>query len=123
MRQPTDDDTLVTFLKTYQPSVPPESMTLENRLMAEISRHPRRKNKRLALFALGSIILAGLTIGGTIWQRNTLSPQVAISVEDLENFLVEGWEETLEASSGHSVNDDWFLLEDSTTESLDTQNY
>ncbi|MGK7947123.1 MAG: hypothetical protein AB4058_21910 [Microcystaceae cyanobacterium] len=127
MTQPTDDDTFVAFLKTYQPSVPPASPQLESRLMAEISGHPRRKNQGFALLTLASAILAGLAIGGAVLQRNTLSPQIAISVDDLEHFLVEGWEQTLghplDVSYAETTNEEWLLLEDSQEESLNLQNY
>ncbi len=127
MTQPTDDDTFVAFLKTYQPPAPPASATLEHRLMAEISRHPRHKNNKLTLFALGSAILAGLAVGGTILQRNTPSPQMVTSVEDVETFLVEGWEATLghpqEISSGRPVGEDWLLQGYYGDESLNVQDY
>jgi hypothetical protein len=95
--------------------------------MAEISSHPRRNNKRLTIFALGGAILAGLAVNGAILQRNTLSPQMATSVDEIEDFLVEGWEETLghplEVSSSRAISEDWILLGDSAEESLNPQDY
>lgn len=122
MTYPSDDESFVTFVKTYQPSVPPASSNLENRLMAKVKQYNNPKLHKISVLALGIVTITGLGLTGLFGQRMQLSPQVTVSHEEIESFLVQGWEETVgdesELSSSSYPAENWSLLSESSETSV-----
>lgn len=122
MTYPSDDESFVTFVKTYQPSVPPASSNLENQLMAEVKQCNNPKLHKISVLALGIVTITGLGLSGLFGQRMQLSPQATVSHEEIESFLVQGWEETVgdesELSSSSYPAENWSLLSESSETSV-----
>ena len=99
---PDDDRKLVEFLRKYQPTAPSETNNPETQLMKSIAKQPMplprkqwgKQSKRL-LWILPPMLAA---TGFLFWSSTPpLSPSVNIAsdTEELDNFLVNSWQDSL----------------------------
>ena len=92
---PDDDRDLVSFLQQHRP-LPPTNPHLESQIMDLVERQPRKKVKKSGkLWAIPGAIAMGLVI---TWNQRLLkpTPQLVRDNLNLELFLVDSWEATIE---------------------------
>lgn len=93
MNQLPDDEKLVAFLKQYRPVPPTPRAKVEEQLMELVTREPIPPARYShQFFWIISSAMAGsllIAIGGYRWL--TPSSQVATNPEELESFMVDGW--------------------------------
>jgi len=119
-----DDENLVAFLKQYRPIAPPARTNVEEQLMELVAREPLPPARHShQFFWIISSAMAGsllLTIGGYRWL--TYSLQVAARPEELESFMVEGWNSAMgdppEVLSIQTTEVQWLTLAESQPNAL-----
>ena len=95
---PDDDRDLVSFLQQHRP-LPPTNPDLETQIMDLVQRQPRKTVKKSAkLWAIPGAIAMGLVI---TWNQRSISPtpQLVRDNLNLELFLVDSWESTIEGTT------------------------
>jgi hypothetical protein len=102
---PEEDHTLINFLRENRP-LPPTSPHLEARIMQQISQE-KPLNSGLPLWLLPGTLICTLALGWGIYRtwRNP-QPQIAAHPQEIENFVVESWQGSVNASP-----DAFFLAE------------
>jgi hypothetical protein len=116
MKNRLPDDDLVAFLKQYRPASPPARSNIEEQLMELVTREPLPPARHShQFFWIISSAMAGsllLSIGGYRWLNP--SSQVAAKPEELESFMVDGWNSTvgdpLEVLSTQTTDAQWLTL-------------
>jgi hypothetical protein len=109
-----DDFELTNFLKTYQPSPPLESDDFEENLFNLIEKEPQFTSQKFSSkLMLPGAIAAGLmlVLGGSYFLKP--SPQIAENYLEIEEFLVNSWEHTLEGkylNHYHTPEGEWLTL-------------
>jgi hypothetical protein len=92
---PDDDRDLVSFLQQHRP-LPPTNSHLESQIMDLVERQPRKiPPKSSKLWFIPGAIAMGLVI---TWNQRLLqpTPQLVRDNQNLELFLVDSWEATIE---------------------------
>ncbi len=112
---PHDDRHVVAFLKQYRPLPPPSTATLERQILSRIAQEPPRHCQltRSWVWLISSTVIAVLLVW-TGYRGSNLSPRLAINSEEIEGFLVENWQETLEETASRdqppTPSSDWLML-------------
>ena len=100
----SDDEKLIAFLKQYRPLPPSLATNLEDKLIQKIQQEPRLSNRKFPwlFWAIPSAIAASLLLvwGGSRWGQT--SPQIAVNSHEIEGFIVETWEGSMEENSLNS---------------------
>lgn len=123
---PHDDEPLIQFLKQHRPIPPPTAISVEKQLMQGVAREPYlSSDKRLSLLWLipSAIAAAGLAtwLG---WKGTHSSFGIATQPKELESFVIESWNGSLEELSytpKETKLENWLFLEESDTK-LEKQN-
>ena len=92
---PDDDRDLVSFLQQHRP-LPPTNPHLETQIMDLVEQQPRKTSKKSSkLWFIPGAIAMGLVI---TWNQRSISPtpQLVRDNLNLELFLVDSWEATIE---------------------------
>lgn len=119
-----DDENLVAFLKQYRPVAPPARANVEEQLMELVAREPVPPARHShQFFWIISSAMAGsllLAMGGYRWLAP--SSQVATKPEELESFMVDGWNSALgeppEVYSIQTTEVQWLTLAESQSNAL-----
>ena len=117
---PHDDHRdLVSFLKQNCPVAPSAECNLEQRLMDSIAHQPQQRRQRSwrIIWTIPSAIATGVLF--TALGMGFRSPQIAIESEELENFIVNSWNETIDRNSytfSNEAENYWSLLENTETQ-------
>ncbi len=120
-----EDPQLTSFLRQHHPTAPPDSLELEDRLMAEIDLLPINKTPRVSRLVLRKIIgslgiLMLGTIGVTIhYLMNPSEPSVA-ELHQLDRYLLaHSHSFVTELTSIDNSDDlDSFLLQDDDSDNM-----
>ena len=124
---PPDDDKLVAFIREYRPMPPPSSVNLEQQLIGMVKKTPiceQQSDKRRWL--ISGACMVSLLLFWVGWRWSAPQPQVAVTTEELETFLVESWQTTFVDSMSplQYVNNgselDWTVLGDLSTQQTST---
>ena len=105
---------LVSFLRHNQPSPPQASSDLEQRIINSLES---RKFKDSRYYKTVTLTIPSALATGFLFATVSLgvrTPRLAIEPQDLENFIVNNWQDTLNANNAAFINDseiDWFLPE------------
>ncbi len=92
----SEDETLVNFLQTYNPSTPPKNHSLEDELINSINEIKQKsttaKQRKNWLFT-GTIATVALMILSGNALRHKLFPQAQLAqdLRELESFMVNSW--------------------------------
>ena len=105
-------DNLVSFLRKNRPTPPKPSVNLEQQLMESISSHQTHKQKPFSglIWGIPSAIATGFLF--TSVSMGFKTPQVTVEVGELENFLVNSWNDTLDSTNYGAISEDdayWLL--------------
>ena len=94
-----DHQNLVNFLRQNCPTTPAPNCNLEQRLMDSIAHQPQYKPKQSSrlVWTIPSAIATGFLV--TSVSLGFKTSQVAIETEELENFIVNNWHETIARDS------------------------
>jgi hypothetical protein len=120
---PPDDEKLIQFLKQYRPLPPAHGEHLEEQLIKLIEGQPK-----LSLgfsprwwWMIPSILVATLLVAWGSSRQLSPSPQIAATSGELEDFLVDSWNGSMELhylnSQTNTSNLDWLILADPESES------
>ncbi len=116
-KTPHDNQKVVSFIKQYRPLPPPGTATLETQLLTKIAQKSSHYHSRniVRRWLIPSALVASLTAiwGGYRWLQP--SYQFSDNSTNIELFLVESWQGTMEQSSLYS---DWLLLQNPEREYL-----
>ena len=93
---------LVSFLRQNQPLPPKADPQLEQRLLDALEP---RKDRRRGYFAwtIPSAIATGFLFTSVNFSFRT--PRIALEPQDIENFLVKNWHNTLEDSGSTAIEE------------------
>lgn len=137
---PEDDQKLLDFLRQYRPTPPSPPQSLENSLLAQISKLPPSSSRPAYFFWFIPVMIAFVGIG--VWglyrslnpnsqmavinsapltekipqqDLESFSSSERVSSSDLETFFIESWTSTIEGTSNESENLEvsWYALIDS----------
>ncbi len=92
----SEDETLVRFLQTYQPSPPIQDTSVQDKLINSITKtkqestNPKKGRNWLFLSTLTTIALVVLS-GNTLKSRLLPQAQLAKDLSELEKFMVNSW--------------------------------
>ncbi|VEP15132.1 conserved hypothetical protein [Hyella patelloides LEGE 07179] len=97
---PDDDRDLVNFLQQHHPTPPPANPHVEAQLMELIERQPRKSTKNASglFWFLPGAIAMGMVFTWNNQRFLQQTPQFAQDRINLELFVVDSWEETIEDS-------------------------
>ncbi|MCC0177031.1 hypothetical protein I4641_08580 [Waterburya agarophytonicola K14] len=101
---------LVTFLRHNQPITPQPSPDLEQQIIDSLEPRHNRKRYRTVTWSIPSAIATGFLF--TTVSFGVRTPRIAIEPKDLENFLVNNWQDTLNARNNNVMSDSeayWLL--------------
>lgn len=115
MTKPHQDkqNNLVSFLRCNQPVPPPAYANLEQKIMDSLEPRKlirRRKYYKTVTWSIPSAIATGFLF--TTVSLGVRTPRVAIEPQDLENFLVNNWHDSLNAQNALASENpevDWLL--------------
>jgi hypothetical protein len=117
---PDDDERLISFLKQYHPVPPPAKADLEMQLMELVTREPPPIKHSHQFFWIISSAMAGslvLAIGG--YRFFTPTPKMAANPEELETFLVDNWNSSVEEiptiTPMYTAETNWLMLSEPET--------
>lgn len=102
---PDRQNNLVSFLRQHQPLPPQPSPDLEQRIIDSVEPNHdklRKRNSKVA-WSIPSAIATGFLFTTVSFSIRT--PKVAIEPKDIENFLVNNWQDTLNAQGGNSIDE------------------
>ena len=90
-----DRNNLVSFLRQNQPLPPQACPDLERQIMESLEprRSRERKRSRTTTWTLPSAIATGFLF--TTVSFGVRTPRIAVEPQDIENFLVNNWQDTL----------------------------
>ncbi len=115
MNQFSDDDQkLISFLREYRSLPTTPDAELEEKIFQKIQTPPKtspRGNYQLYL-TIPSAIAAGLLFSWTSYRWLNFSPEIATNHEEIETFLMNSWNSTIEdpSSDVNSLERNWSLL-------------
>jgi hypothetical protein len=124
---PHDDEPLIQFLKQHRPIPPITASSVEKQLMQWVAKEPNlASDQRISLLWL---ILSAIATVGLVtwlgWRGSHSSFGIAAQSEELESFVIESWNGSLEelsyAPKETKLENAWFILEESDTK-LEKQN-
>lgn len=111
---PTDEESLVEFLRQYRPIAPPPAPDLEAQILKAVESLPVRESSpfwvRLArrpLWLVPASVAAGLLLSANF--ARLLMPQSPSAAEmaSLESFLATNWDGVVNGSSLPDSSSDW----------------
>ena len=116
---PDDDrNDLISFLRQNQPTAPDARLNLEQQIFDSLE--PRTDNKNsYAKWTIPGAIATGFIF--TSIGLGFRTPRVAIEPKDLENFMVENWQTTLDSQTHNKARETeayWLLLTTPPSESV-----
>lgn len=97
---PEDDRDLVDFLQRHRPTPPEANPHLESQLMKLIEEQPRKStkyNSSLFWFVPGALAM-GIVFSWNNQRFLQYTPQFTREINNVELFLVDSWEETMDNS-------------------------
>lgn len=107
-----DQKNLVNFLRENCPTPPSSQVNLEEQIMESIARQPQRGSKSTSnlIWTIPSAIATGFFF--TSVSLGFKTPQVAIEAGELNNFLINSWNDTIDSGNYAVVNeeDNYWLL-------------
>ncbi len=106
-----EQQNLVNFLRENRPITPNCQCNLEQKLMDSIGSQPRRNNKHGSnlIWTIPSALATGFLFTSVGLSLKT--PQVVIKASELDNFLVNSWNDTIDHSNFAVWNEeDTYLL-------------
>lgn len=120
---PKDDRELISFLQEYRPSPPPENSALEKQICLKISQQSQHRKTYQLRWLIPSFVTTGLL---AIWGiSNLIKPSEyeqfvqqsqSIEIAEIENFMLNTWEETTDTSSWETENQSvyyqWISVDD-----------
>lgn len=108
---PKDDRELISFMQQYRPLPPPGDSALEKQIYLKISCESQQSKPHSIRWVMPSMIAASL-LG--IWGiSNIMEPSdyqkfikqsQVIETAEIENFMINTWEETMNTSSWETSN-------------------
>lgn len=101
---PDRQNNLVSFLRHNQPVSPPCPVDLEQRIMDSLEpQHHKRKRYIKVVWSIPSAIATGFLF--TTVSFSVKTPRIALEPQDIESFLVNNWQDTLDTSDFVVVED------------------
>lgn len=107
----SNKNNLVSFLRHNQPPIPHAHPDLEQKLISSLE--PQSKSQKLrfkSIWTLPKAIVIGFFFTSMSFSLKT--PRIALEPQDLENFLVKNWQNTLD-NDGYSeteITEAYWLL-------------
>lgn len=106
---PNDNrNNLVSFLRHNQPIPPSAQPNLEQKIMDSLEPRAKRKRYFKTTWTIPSAIATGFLFTSVNFGWKT--PRVATEPKDLENFLVNNWQNTLNNSTAVEETEAYWLL-------------
>jgi len=107
-----NQNNLVSFLRHNQPLPPQACPDLEQKILESLEprRFRDRRHYKTVTWTIPSAIATGFLF--TTVSFGVRTPRIAIEPNDLENFLVDNWHDTLNNQNHSAIDDseiDWLL--------------
>lgn len=118
---PYDDEPLIQFLKQHRPIPPTTATSVEKQLMQWVAKESNlSSDKRLSLLWIIASAIAAVGLATWLgWKGSHSSFGIAAKPEELESFVVESWNGSLEelsyATKETNLENSWLILEESNT--------